>query len=108
MTQKFDARKVIEYINELETELNLYSEKAERLHGAYDGYVGNDSFEGESADAAKALVQEVEKKLLDEVIDSHKYLLQLYYHMMNSFSAEVDSADDARIELETLNQINVD
>ena len=108
MTQKFDARKVIEYINELETEVILYSEKAERLHSAYDGYVGNNSFEGESADAAKALVQEVEKKLLDEVIDSHKYLLQLYYHMMNSFSAEVDSADDARIELEALNQINVD
>ena len=107
-TKSFDSRKTIEYYELLSSEINAYSMKADLLQTAFGDYVNNDAFEGISAAAYKELVQEVELKLLEEVISSHNYLLQLYEHMIISFQEKVDSADNARIDVESLYEINDD
>lgn len=84
-TKSFDSQKVIEYLDCLDSQNNSFMIKADHLRNAYNIFIDNETFDGDAADAAKRLLNEVEIQLLDDVVESQKYLMQLYLHMLGAF-----------------------
>lgn len=104
--KSFDSQKVIEYLDCLDSQGNSFMIKADNLRNAYNTFIDNETFDGDAADAAKRLLNEVEIQLLDDVVESQKYLMQLYLHMLGTFQEKVDSSDYARISIPILEVIH--
>ena len=107
-SKKYESKKVIEYIDELSLGNSRYEQKMNALEGCFDAYVGNDTYSGSAAEASKKFIDISERRLLKETYELNNELLDLYEHSQESFSRNVDSDIDAKIDTDTIDLIQRD
>ncbi|SDB50858.1 hypothetical protein SAMN02910298_02592 [Pseudobutyrivibrio sp. YE44] len=91
-------------ITDIESCFKNYKSQADVVLLKFDNFVNNDSFQGDEADASKEFVNTVEKGFINSQLEMQKKLLEMYRHAVTSFAEKVDSAPNARIDLEHLNE----
>ena len=85
-----------------------YKEFADDTHRAYDDFDKNELFHGTAATALKTFMVGGTGKILTEITDIHKQMVEDQTLLISSFEAMVDPSPTARIEYDTLDIINTD
>lgn len=108
LRKKYDAKKAIDYIEEFSVSNSQYAKKRDCLGGCFDSYTNNDTYRGTAAEDSKKFIGIGERRLLNETYELNNELLRLYIHAQDSFSTNVDSAPDAKIDTDVLEIIQKD
>lgn len=104
MGKRYDSEKAVGFIEELENAVGEYTEKAGLLDSAYKRYVANDTFLGKAAEASKLFVVDKQSGFNLEQHEIQRKLLYLYADIDDLFKNNVDTADDARIDTDVLEE----
>ena len=96
------------YISDIESLYKDFDVKKEDLLESYNQFINNDTFKGRSAIASKKYIDTIEKGFIQSQIKMQQNLLHMYKHSVSSFAEKVDSAPDAKIDLETLDIVQAD
>ena len=95
-------------IENLELAFTDYGDKADTLISKCKEFQNDDSYTGERATVVKDLVGDKEVSLVNAQKDMQAKLLSMYKHAVDSFAEKVDSAPNARLDLETLDMVESD
>ncbi len=106
--KRYDVRKVLDYIDIIDSANLAYKNKKNNLLECYARYVDNDTYHGRAAEASKMFISEGETRFLEETVNLHTQIRDLYVHAQDSFSQKVDSANNARISIEVLDKVESD
>lgn len=107
-TRKFDIREVEKHLLALQDAIERYREYSESLNASFESFVVNDTYLGKGADAAKLYMSEVEMGMLEDILEVHQLLFDMHVHMYDSFKSTVDSAPDARIDVDVIKTVSGD
>lgn len=107
-TRKFDIREVEKHLLALQDAMETYREYSESLNTSFESFVVNDTYLGKGADAAKLYMSEVEMGMLEDILEVHQLLFDMHVHMYDSFKSTVDSASDARIDVDVIKSVSGD
>ncbi|MBE5904179.1 MAG: hypothetical protein E7275_07810 [Pseudobutyrivibrio sp.] len=108
MSKYFDAKEVEQFVDFFEDEIKKYGLRADCLEYHLSRFVDNQEHKGEDAEVAKLLVKDKEIGFLNEIRMLNKKLNKLYLHSKEEFHRKVDSAPDAKIDVETLRIVEKD
>lgn len=108
MSKYYSAEEMANFRDNLDLLFSSYKEKASSLISSLKAYRDNETYKGVDAIASKEMINSVEIKLVKSQIDMHKKFFGIYNHMMEAFSEKVDDALNARIDLETLDEVERD
>ena len=108
MNKYFDAKQMEGFIDALDFTNKKYRDRADYLEVQFLRYVNNDRHQGDDAEVAKLLVREKEIGFLNDLRSINKKVQDLYIHAKEEFHNKVDSAPDARLDIETLSRIERD
>lgn len=97
-----------EYFTDLAEAMNQFKTDAMHHGLTQEDIAGTNSYMGESADATKNLVKDFEETLLAEIIELQDEMISLQSQIQQKFAAEVDSAPDANLEYDVLEEIKKD
>jgi len=104
----YDQAATTRYFTDLADAMDQFKTDAWYQELAQDDILQEKTYQGDSADATRELIQKKEKKLLNDIIDIQDDMIRLQDAIQEKFSIEVDSAMDARLEYDVLQQINDD
>ena len=105
MGKFYDAEKTNEYFEQIDTAIATYAEQANAVLSSFATFAGDDEQKGEQAEAVKELVGTGEKNLVDRMLDIQQQISEAGAHIREGFETGVDAAENARIEEDTLTQI---
>lgn len=108
MNKYFDAKQMEEFIDALDFTNVKYRDRADFLEVQFFRYANNDRHQGEDAEVAKLLVREKEIGFLNDLRSINKKVQDLYIHAKEEFHNKVDSAPDAKLDIETLSRVERD
>jgi hypothetical protein len=100
--KSFSDEEISGLIQELEHNFSEYEDKADIFISHCNEFKDNDSYQGTNAVAAKIIVGEKEVEIANLQKELHTKLLDMYKHAAQSFADKVDSAPNARLDLDTL------
>ncbi len=100
--KSFCAEEISGLIQELDQNFSEYEDKADIFISHCNEFKDNDSYQGTNAVAAKIIVGEKEVELANLQKELHTKLLDMYKHTAQSFADKVDSAPNARLDLDAL------
>ena len=100
--KSFSAEEISGLIQELDHNFSEYEDKADIFISHCNEFKDNDSYQGTNAVAAKIIVGEKEVEIANLQKDVHTKLLDMYKHVAQSFADKVDSASNARLDLDAL------
>ena len=104
----FSVEEMNSLIENLELAFTDYGDKADTLISKCKEFQNDDSYTGERATVVKDLVGDNEVSLVNAQKDMQAKLLSMYKHAADSFAEKVDSAPNARLDLETLDMVESD
>lgn len=104
----FDVEVTRAFFTDLADGYNEFNRNAKIHRGTLEDFVNTDAWQGKDAENAKKLMKANKITLLNEVLDLQAEATKLSEHILDKFRIEVDNAPDARIEYDTLWQINDD
>ena len=104
----YDAKKTRMFCDEMKKAVKEYGDYALAVHTAYDDFDENVEFNGKTATALKKLVLHGTGNVLTELTDIHAQMVDDQTYLITSFESMVDSAQNARIEYDTLDVIDRD
>ena len=104
----YDARLSREYYEGLRKSRRDFDTNAELVRGAHDAFEANNFYTGESASAHKKFIKNCCGKMLDDDTTMMAEMIRHQEYLMSTFEAMVDASPNARIEIDTLEKINVD
>lgn len=96
------------YFNDVNCSLQNYYNQALQHSGAQSAIAGVAEYQGESADATKGMISTAESPLLQAILLLQKDLMELQADIQKKFATEVDSAADANLEYDVIEQIESD
>ena len=100
--KSFCAEEISGLIQELDHNFSEYEDKADLFISYCNEFRDNDSYQGTNAVAAKIIVGEKEVEIANLQKGLHTKLLDMYKHVAQSFADKVDSAPNARLDLDAL------
>ena len=100
--KSFSAEEISGLIQELDHNFSEYEDKADLFISYCNEFRDNDSYQGTNAVAAKIIVGEKEVEIANLQKGLHTKLLDMYKHVAQSFADKVDSAPNARLDLDAL------
>ena len=104
----FSVEEMNSLIENLETAFSDYSDKADVFISNCKRFQNNDTFTGEKATVIKGLVGNDEVGIVNAQKDMQSKTLAMYKHAVESFADKVDSALNARLDLDTLDMVESD
>ncbi|SHN50928.1 hypothetical protein SAMN02745247_00610 [Butyrivibrio hungatei DSM 14810] len=104
MPLKYDAERVAEFNEELESVVDRYKTFAALFVRGCEKYSENSAYIGKAADASKQFMLEKQSQLMLDVIAVHKIMMEKYFDAENLFREKVDSASYARLDMDVLNK----
>ena len=108
MNKYFDAKQMEEFIDALDFTNMKYRDRADFLEVQFLRYANNDRHQGEDAEVAKLLVRKKEIGFLNDLRSINKKVQDLYIHAKEEFHNKVDSAPDAKLDIDTLSRVERD
>ena len=108
MNKYFDAKQMEEFIDALDFTNKKYRDRADFLEVQFLRYANNDRHQGEDAEVAKLLVRKKEIGFLNDLRSINKKVQDLYIHAKEEFHNKVDSAPDAKLDIDTLSRVERD
>lgn len=93
----FEEKIVRKKFKEFGSNRKILNSKLEDLQSSFDSFICNDSYTGDEADAAKAFVKIVEKKIAGDIWEALKELKDMENDLMSDYSSTVDSSKNSII-----------
>ena len=100
---RYDARKVAEFIADMEACMSSYNTKASALESEYSRYYNNHTYVGKAAEASKEFINNGQ---IERLHYGHHFLMERLYKRYvdidEAFKAIVDRAPNARVDTEVM------
>ena len=104
----FDAKATSTYFSDIETEFNSFKTSAISHLQSQNELATTPYWQGYDAELAKKMLGEKDATLLQDILDLQTSMVQLQNDILEKFRWDVDSDYDARIEYDTLEEIDND
>ena len=104
----FDAKETSSYFSDIETEFNSFNTSVIPHQQSQNRLATTPYWQGYDAELAKKMLGEKDATLLQDILDLHTSMVQLQNDILEKFRWDVDSDYDARIEYDTLEEIDND
>ena len=104
----FDAKATSSFFSNIETEFNSFNTSAISHLQSQNTLATTAYWQGYDAELAKKMLGEKDATLLQDILDLHTSMVQLQNDILEKFRWDVDSDYDARIEYDTLEEIDND
>ncbi len=104
----FDVKKTKDYFEGMNISMDEYIKKSEIANAEYLNFFATDAFRGKTAKAVKMLVKNRAGQMLDDAVKAQNLVKDSQDFTLSTFAAEVDPAPNARIEYNTLRNIETD
>ena len=104
----FDAKETSSFFSDIETEFNSFKTSAISHMQSQNTLATTPYWQGYDAELAKKMLGEKDATLLQDILDLQTSMVQLQNDILEKFRWDVDSDYDARIEYDTLEEIDND
>ena len=104
----YDAKLSKEYYDALMKSMKDFDTNADLVRGAQDAFEGNKLYNGASATAHKKFIKNGCQKMLNDDTNMMADMKRHQEYIMSTFESMVDANPNARMEIDTLEKINVD
>jgi len=104
----FDVKKTKDYFDGMNISMDEYIKKSEIANAEYLNFFSTDAFRGKTAKAVKMLVKNRAGQMLDDAVKAQNLVKDSQDFTLSTFATEVDPAPNARIEYNTLRNIETD
>lgn len=108
MGKFYDAEKSNTYFDTLDAAFTRYADQADTVLSAFRVFSGDEEQVGSQAEATKELVGTGETNLVERMLEIQGQISDARAHIRESFETNVDAAENALIEEDTLGQIESD
>ncbi|SFU67407.1 DUF6531 domain-containing protein [Butyrivibrio sp. INlla21] len=105
MGKRYDAKKIADFIDELEAVIGDYNRKAEQQGFAYNRYVENQTYVGKAAEASKYFISIKQSGFQKDLHALQRRMVKLYFEVDQLFKAVVDISAKAKIDTDILRDI---
>lgn len=104
----YDAKLARGYCDALKSEYNAFLIKARSVHAGYGDFANEALYHGDISISHKQFMTDGIGSMLTEVTDMQKELVEYQTEIISTFETTVDSSKNARIEYNTLDEIDKD